>query len=167
MGLQGTNYPISYPEQTGILQEYMKLIHGDKYDPEKHRRVYSNSFIGPSSNTLQIHNIVPVNENTNMPNIRKQYTVTEKADGERHLLFISSKGKIYLINTNMNVLFTGTKTNEKTIYNSLLDGEHILYNKKKEYINLYAAFDIYFVREKPTRILEFVKEDACRYKLMQ
>ena len=35
---------------------------------------------------------------------------------------------------------------KKALYNSLLDGEHILHNKQKEFINLYAAFDIYFIK---------------------
>ena len=35
------------------------------------------------------------------PNINNPYTVTEKADGLRKLMFINSKGSIYLINTNM------------------------------------------------------------------
>ena len=30
-GLQQTNYPISYPEQFNIQNEYMKLIHGDAF----------------------------------------------------------------------------------------------------------------------------------------
>jgi len=164
MGLQGTNYPISYPEQSSILQEYMRLVHGDKYDPEKHKRVFSTNFIGPSSNTLQIHNIVPVNENTNLPNIRNQYTVTEKADGERHLLFISSKGRIYLLNTNMNVLFTGAETDKKEIYNTLIDGELILHDKHGAYINLYAGFDIYFIEKKDVRALGFIPKTKDELK---
>jgi len=169
MGLQGTNYPISYPEQSNVLQEYMKLIHGDAYDAEKHRRVYSSSFVGPSSTTLQIQNVVPVNENTVVPNIRNQYTVTEKADGERHLLFINGKGKIYLINTNMMVIFTGAYTEKKEIYNTLIDGEIILHDKHGKYIHLYAAFDIYFIEKKDIRALGFVqksKEDVkSKYRL--
>jgi len=166
MGLQGTNYPISYPEQRGILQEYMRLIHAENYDPKKHERVYPNSFIGPSSTTLQIDNIVPINDNTNIPNIRNDYTVTEKADGERNLLFISSVGKIYLINTNMNVLFTGAKTEKKELFNTLLDGEIIIHDKVGRYINLYAAFDIYYVNKKDVRALGFVprKSDDVKSK---
>ena len=169
MGLQGTNYPISYPEQTNVLQEYMKLIHGDAYDAEKHRRVYSSSFVGPSSTTLQIQNVVPINENTVVPNIRNQYTVTEKADGERHLLFINGKGRIYLINTNMMVIFTGAYTDKKEIFNTLIDGEIILHDKHGKYIHLYAAFDIYFIDKKDIRALGFVqksKEDVkSKYRL--
>ena len=162
MGLQGTNYPISYPEQRNVLQEYMKLIHADEYDPEKHKYVKPRNFMGPSSTTLQITNIAPLNDNAIIPNIRNDYTVTEKADGERHLLFISAKGKIYLINTNMNVLFTGAETDKKELYNTLIDGESIPHNKFGKFINLYAAFDIYYVDKKDVRALGFIpktKED--------
>uniref|UniRef100_A0A6C0D8H3 mRNA (guanine-N(7))-methyltransferase n=1 Tax=viral metagenome TaxID=1070528 RepID=A0A6C0D8H3_9ZZZZ len=166
MGLQGTNYPISYLEQFGILQEYMKLIQGDHYNPEKHKRVYPSHFIGPSSTTLQIQNIAPINENAIVPNIRNDYTVTEKADGERNLLFISSKGKIYLLNTNMNVIFTGAETEHKELFNTILDGEIILHDKLGKFINLYAAFDIYFIEKKDVRALGFMprKKDDLKSK---
>jgi len=166
MGLQGTNYPISYPEQRDVLQEYMKLINGDEYDPKKHWRIKPSNFIGPSSTTLQIQNIAPINDNTIIPNIRNEYTVTEKADGERHLLFISAKGKIYLINTNMNVLFTGAETEQKELFNTIIDGEIILHDKVGRFINLYAAFDIYFIEKKDVRPLGFMprKKDELKSK---
>ena len=59
-------------------------------------------FIGPSSYTLEMENIVDSNEN-NIPNIRNNYTVTDKADGDRKLLYVSEDGKLYLIDTNMKV----------------------------------------------------------------
>ena len=166
MGLQGTNYPISYPEQRDILQEYMKLVHGENYDAKKHWRVRPSNFIGPSSTTLQIQNIAPINDNTVIPNIRKDYTVTEKADGERNLLFVSSKGKIYLLNTNMNVIFTGAETEHKELFNTIIDGEIILHDKLGKFINLYAAFDIYFIEKKDVRPLGFVprKKDELKSK---
>jgi hypothetical protein len=34
--------------------------------------------LGLSSCTLQIHNIVPLNENCTIPNVRKNYTVTDR-----------------------------------------------------------------------------------------
>ena len=56
-------------------------------------------------------NLLPDEEindtNKGIANIRNNYTVTDKADGLRKLLFINNKGKIYLITTNMNVEFTG------------------------------------------------------------
>jgi mRNA capping enzyme/mRNA capping enzyme, catalytic domain len=153
-GLQRTNYPISYQECDNIIQSYMRVLHGKQYQP---RKVVSSDFIGPSSYTLQHENIIAENEGSLVPNIRKHYTVTDKADGERKLMFISDNGRIYLIDTNMNVVFTGTMTNEKTLYNSILDGEHILFDKTGKYINLYAAFDIYYVNEKSVRELAFMK----------
>ena len=42
------------------------------------------------------------------------------------------------------------------LFNSLLDGEHIKHNKKGEFINLYAAFDIYYINTKSIREFAFV-----------
>tara|TARA_B100001057_G_scaffold495728_1_gene595420 strand:- start:4818 stop:8315 length:3498 start_codon:yes stop_codon:yes gene_type:complete len=152
-GIQGSNYPISYKEKNEVLQKYMHLFS----DPTiQYHRINSNSFIGPSSYTLQMENIVEIDEDSNMPNIRNHYTVTDKADGDRKLLYVSEEGKIYLIDTNMNVSFTGAKTNEKTVYNSLLDGEHIKYDKFGKFLNKYAAFDVYYVHGASVRELEFV-----------
>ena len=50
-----------------------------------------------------MENIIPINPDLDIPNINDYYTVTDKADGDRKLLFISSKGKLYLIDTNMNI----------------------------------------------------------------
>lgn len=150
--LQGTAYPISYVERDQVLQSYMRLIHGNDYNE---RRVVDRDFIGPSSVTLKMDNIIE--ESSGAISIRTHYTVTDKADGERRLLYISDNGRIYMIDNNMNVIFTGTLTNEKTLHNSILDGEHIKYNKKGEYINLYAAFDIYYVSTQSVRHLSFMK----------
>jgi len=158
IGLQYTNYPISYPEQTGVLHNYMKLIMGSNYDPNK--RIKNNNFIGPSSYTLQIQNIAKINSDTNIPNIRNDFCVTDKADGERHLMFISSNGKIYLINTNMSVIFTGSITNKKECFNSLIDGEIIYHDKYGNFINLFAAFDVYFINNTNVRALGFIPINA-------
>ena len=66
-------------------------------------------FLGPQPVTLQMINISPINDDVISPNIRNKYTVTEKADGMRKLLFINKDGKIFLIDTNMNIQFTGVE----------------------------------------------------------
>lgn len=119
-GLQESKYPIPYSEQEHVLHSYMRMVRGEEYQV---KRVYPKDFIGPGSFTLQLENIIAPIEDSSIVNIRNNYCVTEKADGDRKLLYISNNGKIYLIDTNMNVIFTGSKTNEKTIFNSLLDGE--------------------------------------------
>jgi hypothetical protein len=153
-GLQGTNFPISYPEQKETMASYMKLIHKDNYDPKKW--IYSSDFIGYNPITLQMSNVIPIDENSNSPNIRQEFTVTDKADGIRSLLYINSIGRIYLINSNMSVMFTGAITMNEDSFNSLLDGELILHDKIGEFINLYAAFDIYYLNKIDVRALSFI-----------
>jgi hypothetical protein len=156
-GIQMTKYPISYLEQKSVLDQYMKLVHGEGYVHSQ--KMTTKHFIGPSSLTLQMENINEPKEASTIPNIRKNYTVTDKADGERKLLFINAEGKIYLIDTNMNVIFTGTRSKEKRVWNSILDGEHIKYDKNGKYINLYAAFDLYFINKLNVRSYGFVAEE--------
>ena len=158
-GLQNTNYPISYGEISKIGVQYLKLINGKQY--HENMKLIPRSFIGPSSTTLQIKNISPINEEAVFPNIRKNYTVTDKADGMRKLLFISKEGKIYLIDTNLNIQFTGVVTKNIELFESILDGEHILNDKNGKFINLYASFDIYILNKKDVRGYPFItKEDS-------
>jgi hypothetical protein len=152
-GLQGTYYPIAYSERSAVLQEYMRLIHGESYQS---RWVKTRDFIGPSSKTLQLKNVAPLNPDMSVPNIRNGYTVTDKADGERKLIFIGETGKMYMIDTNMNVIFTGMMTKEKAVFNTIIDGEHIKYDKHGNYINMYAAFDIYYVNKVSVREWGFI-----------
>ena len=161
-GLQQTNYPISYPEQYRVQTDYYELIHRDdkKEDDKKYTfHIRTDDFIGPSSKTLQIKNICPVNPDIMVPNINvpDSYCVTEKADGLRCLLYVNNNGKIYLINMNMSVMFTGAKTTNEKCFNSILDGELILRNRKKEFINLFAAFDIYYINSIDVRTRPFIQ----------
>ena len=109
-------------------------------------------FIGPSSYTLQMQNVRPIDPDSKVPNIRLNFSVTEKADGQRKLLFVAPKtGHIYLIDTNMNIQFTGAVSLNSKLYNSLLDGEHILHSKNGVFINVFLAFDVYFVHKADIR----------------
>ena len=156
-GIQNTNYPISYSEQNNILNDYFKLFIKENTIPYNILKQKSQYFIGPSSYTLQLKNIIPINENMKIPNIRRNYCVTDKADGERGLMYISREGKIFIINNNMNILFTGAITKEKTIFNSLIDGEIILHDKNNKFINLFVAFDIYYMNGNDVRNLMFIE----------
>jgi hypothetical protein len=106
-GIQGTNYPIPASEKELVLESYMNILYPDqkendddedKKEPEKKRRPFK-PFIGPSSVTLQMENILEPIEGSTVPNIREHYTVTDKADGDRALLFINDK-----INININMI---------------------------------------------------------------
>ena len=157
-GMQQTNFPISISEQQTILKDYIHL-----FNDSPPKRILPRDFIGPSSISLEMRNIIPLNPNSKVPNIRQPYTVTEKADGLRKLLYIHSDGKIYLIDTNMNVQFTGAISGNRIYYSSLIDGEHVLHNKSGKFINLYLAFDIYFINEEDMRPYPFWSTKKLTY----
>ena len=159
--LQGTPYPISYTEQENILNSYMCRLYSDDWLDKKSPRPF---FVGPNSVPLQLENVVTNSEGlSSIPNIKKDYTITEKADGERCLLYISKEGRVYLISNSMRVMFTGSITKNKKCFNSLLDGEFIMYGKDSKRLFLYAAFDIYFFggmeKEANVRKLPFATMD--------
>jgi hypothetical protein len=122
--MQQTNYYISLSEKQEVLREYNEIVKSDR-------------FIGPTSRTIQLSNLTTLSA--------QGYGVSEKADGERHLLYISGKGKIYLIKQTLQVVFTGCLTKQEIFFHSLLDGELILHNSDGSFINMYMAFDIYFI----------------------
>ena len=65
---------------------------GKRKERREELRNFTCSFfqMKPSlGNDVPTH-IMPVDENMSVPNIRNDYTVTEKADGSRKLLFINS-----------------------------------------------------------------------------
>ena len=156
-GLQQTNYPISYPMQTDLLRHYIELVHGA---PASDARVTPKSFVGPSSTTLQMKNIAEPNAASLIPNVRQDYTVTDKADGLRKLLFIADDGRLYLIDTNMRVQFTGALTKSDKLFKSIIDGEHIMHNRRGDFINLYAAFDVYFLGGRDVRANKFCPDSS-------
>ena len=151
-GLQGTNYPIGLKQQVDAIKSYHKLLHGREKD-----YLVPRDFCGPASYTLELKNIQPDNDNDSaVPNIRNDYTVTEKADGIRKLMFIDGKGKIYFIATTAAVEFTGMVAKDSTLFNTIMDGEHILHDKAGGYFNTYAVFDIYYLGGESVRDKSFV-----------
>ena len=182
-GLQKTNFPVSYSEQKEVLQTYHKLLFEEdfkkkngEYIPKKN--VHTSDFIGPGLVTLDLINIGNLNPDVIVPNITEPYAycVTEKADGDRHLLYVNGKGRIYFINTNMNVIFSGAKTEEEKCFNSLLDGELILHNKLGKFINTFAVFDIYYINKVDIRARPFINthtkdekyfKDGCRLPILK
>lgn len=164
-GIQQTNYPTSRDERRETGEEYMSLLWGEPSPPKgrvsdvpRPRKIVPRNFVGPSGFTLQAQNVAQANADAIIPNIRTNYTVTDKADGDRKLLFITPTGKLYLIDTNMNFQFTGAVTGTESLYNSLIDGEHILHNKTGEFINVYAAFDLYYLGGADVRSLPLLPQ---------
>ena len=167
-GIQQTNYPISYNEQNQILKDYIKVLYPKKKEGQI-KYINSRDFVGPQPISLEYTNIFEKTAELNFPNIRGSYTVTEKADGIRKLLFIAPiSGKIYLIDVNMNVQFTGSICKQKEYHKTIMDGEHILHGKKGKFLNLFLLFDIYYVNGDDVRSNPFIrgKAKAGRYNTL-
>ena len=75
----------------------------------------------------------------------KNYTVTDKADGERYILYTHSDNRVYLINNRLNIKYTGYTHNMK---DSILDGEYITKDKYGNKLNMFLIFDVYYLKGK-------------------
>ena len=84
--------------------------------------------------------------------INANYSVTEKADGERNFLYIDSVGKVYFINprtTQRKLLYTNSKLGIK---NSIIDGEFLSKeNTTTKKTDLYLCFDALFINGEDCR----------------
>lgn len=155
--LRQTAYPIPNTESAQIVAQYARLIYGESSQSVSGYP----KFIGPSPVTMQLKHLVdPPAEDRDLsiPCILRNYTVTDKADGERRLLYISDIGKIYLITSAMHVIFTGMGSANPACFNSILDGEFILTNRTGHAIHTFAAFDVYFYGGVDTRGLRLIPD---------
>jgi hypothetical protein len=157
----GTNFVISNDEKESVIDTYISLINSSTYKGTR-KSILSNknlNFISANPVTLQMHNL---NEKGDFDFIYKNYAVSPKADGVRHLLLVLDK-KVYAFNNNFQIIYTGnTSKNE----NSLLEGEYI------NDINLFLVYDCLFADgndirrthynkrvEKIDEILENIKQE--------
>lgn len=131
-GLQRTYYPIRVSEMKRVVDQY-------------HSLTKTREFIAPGSITLQKNHITD-------HHLFTEFVVTEKADGERKMLFVTDN-KVYLLTSAMKVEYTGFSV--KGFNGTLIDGEHVTKDKTRNPMNAYLAFDMYFntvhsdIRTKP------------------
>lgn len=137
--------------------ESLKIISSCKAVLEKDTFLQSfrnnNIKIGPKPVSLTKNTIIHMLEKTGNENIEGSkktreineiYKITEKADGERYFMFIDKELKIYLINSNNNVIKTGLQLLSDKFKETVLDGELIIIDRKYEY----KYFDIYMKNNK-------------------
>lgn len=131
-------------DRSRILGGYFKLI----ALPEN----VINRFIGPQPVTLERANLVP--EIEGQFDITQNYTVTEKADGKRALLFINEVGQGFLLDMQLNPVQTGIVAPGVKL--TILDGELVTRTKTGSRINKFLAFDAYFVKGKDIRSIPLI-----------
>jgi hypothetical protein len=154
-------------QQNEILQEYHKLVKDDIEVSGYNKNSQLIPLLTPKPVTLERVNMIDPKE-YGAVSILSGYTVTEKADGERILLYVNGIGKVYLINNTYKIEDTGM-TVSSAGYNSLIDGEYIMCHKRKDDATkaLYAAFDIYYIGGKKITQLPLIASEDCRYRYLQ
>ena len=147
-GFQRSNYPIGREETLAVQKAYETLTQSKK-------------FIGPRPISMQSSNL------TGKDNIYENFTVTEKTDGERKMLFTTRQRAYFIVSSRLEVVWTGIVVDAKN-NNTLLDGEHVTVDKHHERINSYFVFDLYYYHGKDKRALPFLlsTEEDSRWNLM-
>lgn len=110
-------------------------------------------------------------------NAKADYVVTDKADGERKLLYIDVLGRLYYFNKMRQLQPTGWLVPANCgLANTLLDGEYLLEEQGWWHSHHYAAFDIYYLGGEDVRGYPLltrttseagIKYDECRYTMVQ
>jgi len=158
---------LSKPQQKLIIDSYYELIKKDVFVSAYNKGNGEIPLLTPKPVTLERTNMIDPSEYGAI-SILSEYTVTEKADGERLLMYINEVGNVYLINNTFRVEDTGLKASADA-YNSLIDGEYITCNKRRDTTKkgLYAAFDIYYIKNKKVTDLPLIDKNASRYKYLK
>lgn len=137
--------PMSKHQKDAVVSKYLSLtfpkvsLSVAYASPKQH-------FAAPMPVTLMLNNVLPAEPGR--VSIMEDYTVTDKADGERALLFCHDN-RAYLINSRLDVRTLPVKSTPD-VSNSLLDGEWIALDGRK---HLFAVFDAYMVASRDVRAL--------------
>lgn len=145
--MQESDYILTKSKKIEILESYLKLV--GKPTPTN-MELTNNHWIGPQPVSLELSHIREYPDG-NIPTIQMKYSVTEKADGDRFMMYINENGECYLINNRWKVLDIGIKSSKLT--NSIFDGEYVLYNKLDQYSPKYLIYDCYYYNNEDIRRL--------------
>jgi len=161
----GIDNPLSMKEMDDVRKDYVELVKTVMHPRMDTQRLLRDPFT-PKPITFERKHLLPIEDAFGDPTIRSGYAVTEKADGERMLMFINAKGQAYFLNNTLDVIDLNLKMKDNSLYNSIIDGEFVAANKltanktvmlektpktaKPKTANkaLFAMFDIYFLSGK-------------------
>ncbi len=139
-GIQKNSLLIRASVADRVLRSYAELTGTDQ-------------FRGVAPITLERKNMIAEYED-GVPNIRRGYNVTDKADGLRVLGYCNKDGELFLIDMARRVYRTGLTRRE--CRDSLLDCEWITRDRADRAINLLMTFDVYYVGGEKVDTLPFI-----------
>ena len=150
--LQDTEYPLSKSYRFQLFQDYTSSFPKHKRSDRFSSR--ASAFLGAMPVSLTLENVIPLDatQDKMLMNIRRKnpddYTVTEKADGDRQLLFVSSSGNVFLISRQMTFTYTGLSGSKP---GTLIDGEWLRESHR------FLAFDMLFLEGRDIRMLPLMR----------
>lgn len=171
--LNGDEVMISKKEKVDVLREYIDMcfVKGTQQAPRKKNKnisIYEDAlmnpkgyFFGPQPITLEKKNVIK--PDLGVLSIQENYTVTEKADGERHLMFITNTGRCYLINNRLAIRYMGVKIN--SLVNCVFDGEYVTRDILGNEVSVFAIFDAYYYNGEDVRGLKLVGDSKDKDRL--
>jgi hypothetical protein len=143
---EGVDYLLSKTQKYDVIAQYINLINKSIETTETGiRNILLNPikyYLRYQPVTLTRKNLLPA-ENIEYVSIRDGYSITEKADGERLLLFVDKDKQMFTINNKLNVVKLGITHKSKA--SCIIDGEYVAYGKYNLLLNVYLSFDVYFV----------------------
>lgn len=149
--LEDTSFLMTHSEKEMLLCDYLKMINPNvfvncNYDILGYIKndVLQNPksfFLSYQPVTLEQENVLP--PELGKISIQDDYSVTEKADGERMLLYVDKNNNMYMINSRLSIKKIG---NKHKYSNCLVDGEFIKKSSISNTLyNTLLIFDIYFI----------------------
>ena len=136
---------------TRAFSEYLETINKRIDSAER------TMFIGPQPVTLERRHICK--PGPGVLSVLKDYTVTDKADGLRMLLFVASDGMVYLLDSKLNVTATGINVGSSHA-KTLIDGEFVTHTRLGPGVRLFMAFDVYYNQGRDVRGLPLAAESS-------
>ena len=167
-GVQNTRYPVTKSRMELAAEHYRRLCGIDPSVAAEAR------FAGPNPVTLQLEHLYPQEgggdnadeagddeeelaaEKKVVATVLQGYSVTDKADGQRKLLFVDDEGDVFFVTSRMAFEFANVRC--PAFARTLLDGEAV------EAIGMFAAFDAYFVKGEDVRARPLLGAPASRYE---
>lgn len=177
--LQNVPILLTSEDRVGILSNYNTLLEKVRFKPKYYKSEEEKAefakpfFLAPKPINLERIHLLEPGRFYSLVSILSGYAVTDKADGERMLLFVDEHGDAFLLNNTLDVKPTGLKA-ARALKNTLLDGEfisrHSTHSLSKD---LFAVFDIYFLNGDSKMNLPLMKPASSgsgsesRYGFMQ
>lgn len=163
---------ITNTEQDDTLREYLTLVNPDlsKIDLNDVKENPGRYYLRYQPVTLMKKNLL--NKNLENASILEDYSVTEKADGERILLFVNKDKYIFKVDNKLK--FVKLDIQHQHSSSTIIDGEYVEKGKLGVTLNMYLAFDIYFLNGEDVRsknlterlklLSEFIQTDKLTNK---